>query len=211
MTDLNRTLHDADPGCLIVDKTPSYSEWPEHLAWIVRHFPEARFVHLVRHPSDVIRSLVRMQLTEQSSQRFPDGASPYHVAEAIWIRHNEHIEQALASAAPDRWLRVRYEDLVADPDAVLAGVCDLLGVDQDPAMPTPVPGTPVPLPSAPATPVSTDARASNRDLRARSSTRSATAASRWERATATDRAPARKGLSPGMNRLDPPVRCTARQ
>ncbi|MDH3707697.1 MAG: sulfotransferase, partial [Acidimicrobiia bacterium] len=132
-----RLLHDADPTRLIVDKTPTYSEWPERLMWIVRHFPEARFVHLVRNPSDVIRSLVRMQLYKQSLALFPAGTSPYHVAEAIWVRHNEHIAAALATIDDDRRLLVRYEDVVAEPAATLAGVCDLLGLAPDARMADP--------------------------------------------------------------------------
>ncbi|MGI9600642.1 MAG: sulfotransferase family protein [Acidimicrobiales bacterium] len=138
--DVYQQLHQADPGRLIVDKTPSYSARIEHLEWIDRHFEGATYVHIVRNPHDVIRSLVRIQLYKQAAAEFEPGVSPHHVAETIWFGHNDNITRFLEGIAEDRHVLVRYEDLVADPARTLGTVCDVVGVGYEPAMAEPYAG-----------------------------------------------------------------------
>ena len=57
-----QSLHDADPDVMIVDKSPPYCARIEVLERIGEQFPNAKFVHLLRSPHDMIRSYVRMQL-----------------------------------------------------------------------------------------------------------------------------------------------------
>lgn len=46
-----------------------------------------------------------------------------------WRRSIASAEHALARLGPDRWMRVRYEDLCARPEATLASVFSFLGLD----------------------------------------------------------------------------------
>ena len=132
-----RRLHEANPQALIVDKCPPYSAWPEDLAWIAHHFPRARFIHIIRSPHDVIRSMVRMQFYKGALQMFEPGINPYHVAEILWFRHNSNIAELTSRLAKERTLLVRYEDLVANPQTTLSEVCNLLGVDYELRMENP--------------------------------------------------------------------------
>ncbi len=45
-----------------------------------------------------------------------------------WTRSNLAVEHALAGLDPHRWIRIRYEDLCRDPDAVLARITGFAGV-----------------------------------------------------------------------------------
>ncbi len=135
-----RRFHDADPRRMIVDKCPPYSTWLEHLEWIIHHFIDAKFIHLIRNPHDVIRSYVRMQLYKLDSGMFGAGVNPYQIAETLWFRHNVNIAEALREIGDQRSLLVRFEDLVADPQTILSGVCGLLGVSFQPRMANPYEG-----------------------------------------------------------------------
>jgi hypothetical protein len=127
--DVYRTLAAADTNSAVVDKTPTYARSRSDLEWIQHHFPDACFVHLVRDPLDVAGSFVRMQLHRQAIDQTEAELDPYHLAEATWYRHNTNIVSMLDVVAPDRWCRVRYEDLVHDPASALEPVCKVLGVE----------------------------------------------------------------------------------
>jgi len=130
-------LHDADPDTLIVDKTPSYSGSLRDLEWIGRMFPNARFVHLVRSPHDVIRSLVRMQLYEGVQESCEPSLDPYQIAEAIWTRNVSNIDRFLSGVPDERKCTVRYEELVSNPEPPLTRICELLDRSYDAAMANP--------------------------------------------------------------------------
>jgi len=137
ISEVYQTLHEADPDTWIVDKTPTYSASVEGLARIGQMFPNARFVHLVRSPHDVIQSLVRMQLYKGLAARVEPGLNPFHMAEVAWFAHNENIETFLNTVPSARHTRVRYEELVSDPEEPLRAICDLLTRSYDPAMADP--------------------------------------------------------------------------
>jgi hypothetical protein len=98
-----------------------------HHALLVRElmasFPEARFVHIVRDYRDNILSYQGVRFDLQST-----GALAYR-----WRRYNEEV-LAAARDAPERFLRLRYEDLAAEPKPSLERVCGFLGIPYDPAM-----------------------------------------------------------------------------
>jgi hypothetical protein len=108
-----------------VDKT-SFDFWVDHTPTNVRHlrmlfseFPEARAIHLVRDGRGVAASVLPL-----------DWGPNTIVAAAHWWAH--HIAFGLAAETHfggDRILRVRYEDLVAEPGAELERICRWLGVD----------------------------------------------------------------------------------
>lgn len=105
------------------DKTPEYVS---HVAAIEQHFPRAQFVHIVRDGRDVFLSL--------SQRRWKDrGWSPFEIGR-YWSAAVKDAAAAEARLGPERFLRVRYEDLVLDTEATLEGVCAFLGVPFEPVM-----------------------------------------------------------------------------
>lgn len=105
-----------DPKGRWIDATPQNS-----VSIYVLHklFPEARFIHLLRNPHEVVRSLRRFSRT---------GGRDYGYAEAyrIWTSFTEAASVAEQALGRGRVMRVRYEELVANPDQTLKAVLTFL-------------------------------------------------------------------------------------
>jgi len=103
------------------DKTPIHVI---HIKTLAQLFPEARFVHVIRDGRDA--SLSYMDLT----------FGPATLAEAAiyWRRFVRRGRRAGAALGPQRYLEVRYEDLVADPEPVAFNLSNFCGLRFDPAM-----------------------------------------------------------------------------
>ncbi|HEY8455818.1 MAG TPA: sulfotransferase [Actinopolymorphaceae bacterium] len=109
-----------DPATTRVgDKTPGYVE---HMELLAETFPHARFVHMVRHPLNVVASLRR----QSWGPRDPVAAA------YLWLRGYRAARTAPVPA--ERVLTVRLEDLIAAPEATVSRVADHLGVEPHPAM-----------------------------------------------------------------------------
>ncbi len=99
---------------------------PNHLLYmrtLERFFPEARFVHIVRDPRAVALSWRGVPWSNGSLEKDAE----------VWRRY-----LATARARPprqrERLAVLRYEDLVARPEAELRELCAFLGLPFDPAM-----------------------------------------------------------------------------
>lgn len=112
--------HDAavPEGGVWGDKSPGYLA---HLPLLKAHFPQARFIHIVRDARDYCMSMKKAfgKSATRASQRWRD-----RIAEA----------REQARAFPEDYTEVRYEDLVADPGPELARLCGFLGLDFEPGM-----------------------------------------------------------------------------
>lgn len=103
------------------DKMPGYVL---HVSLLAKLFPEARFVHIVRDGRDVALSLTDLWFTERG------------VGEAalFWKRRVCAGRTAGRRLGPLRYREVRYEDLIADPQTVVRGLCDFADLAFEPAM-----------------------------------------------------------------------------
>ncbi len=103
-----------------IDHTPGNVSYASSMA---RLFPDAKLVHVVRDGRAVAASVL------------PLDWGPNTAAEAAkwWAGH---VATGLAAERrfPGRVLGVRFEDLLADPEATLRAVCDFVGTPYDPAM-----------------------------------------------------------------------------
>jgi hypothetical protein len=102
------------------DKTPRYSL---HLPFIDRLFPSSQVIHLIRDGRDVVASH-RDSWGYKSALGAPDK----------WRRFIEAARQWGATAPPERYTELRYEELVADPERELRRILDFLGEPWDPAV-----------------------------------------------------------------------------
>jgi Sulfotransferase family len=103
------------------DKTPKHVTRMRRIGALL---DEARFVHLIRDGRDVALSPRR---------RGMGAGKPIAETAGLWRRR---IERARSQARQlrGRCVELRFEDLVADPEAALRAVCDLIELDYDPAM-----------------------------------------------------------------------------
>ena len=94
-----------------------------HFERLLRLWPEASFIYLLRDGRDVARSHV----ANGSAGNVWTASQEWLDAERSW--------RALALQLPaERQLEVRFEDLVTAPERELARVCAFLGIDDSPEM-----------------------------------------------------------------------------
>jgi len=105
------------------DKRPAYNRY---LDILLRLFPDAQLVHLVRDPRDCVASLKRVPWWRRG---------PYQAVVA-WAGAIDNV-RATAERHPDAVVELQYERLVADPETELRRLCTALGEDFNPAMATP--------------------------------------------------------------------------
>ena len=108
------------------DKTPAYLT---NIGEIGNAIPEARFIHIIRDGRDVALSILAMPERDRP-MRNPDSA------EMVAARWRKRIGRARRQAEdlPGRYIELRYEDLVADPEPALRRVCELAELEFLPEM-----------------------------------------------------------------------------
>jgi hypothetical protein len=108
-----RRITSRRPGRLIL-KSPTHSCRIRHL---LRLFPDARFVHIVRDPYVVFPSTVNLwqSLYETHGMQVPTFAGLDEHVFRTFSRLYEKLEQGKRLLGPGRFHELRYEDLVRDP------------------------------------------------------------------------------------------------
>ena len=97
------------------------------------YFKDARYLHLVRRPEAMIRSFERVK-AEEVAFRYEHGLSGRELAEAMWVISHENILEFLSRVPEERQHRVRFEDLVTEPRAVMEEVSEFLGLEMSEGM-----------------------------------------------------------------------------
>jgi Sulfotransferase family len=103
------------------DKTPRYIE---DLALLSRLWPDAKFVHLVRDGREVALSYADV----------PFGPSTVAKAAALW---KSRVKLGMEQGRPlgtARYVELRYERLLVNPQEEVEGLCSFLDLEFDPAM-----------------------------------------------------------------------------
>lgn len=102
----------------IVEKTPSNA-----FAWkrIAACWPDARYIFLLRHPASIARSWHESDPAKRSAEE----------ATADALRYMKAVERARGGLTGHL---VRYEDLTADPEQTLKGICSYLDLEFEPEM-----------------------------------------------------------------------------
>ena len=106
------------------DKRPAYLQ---NLDMILRLFPDAQIVNIVRDGRDCVASLKEMSWHRQN----------IYATVAAWARAVDDGRRAAHRLDGTQYHQLRYEDLVADPHGELAKLCAFLGELYDPAMANP--------------------------------------------------------------------------
>ena len=122
----------------LVQKSPRYHRRLANMEAILKAFPKARFVHLLRHPRGMCPSYLDLhdptaQLIACTDVGAIDRSGPQPIADPqiLWHDYNLRILRFERSVDPSRWLRIRGEDFLADIDEQLKALCRWLGVADD--------------------------------------------------------------------------------
>ncbi|GGS81500.1 sulfotransferase [Planobispora rosea] len=103
------------------DKRPAYFQSVDAL---LRLFPDAQFVHLIRDGRDCVASLKEMP--------WYDGS--VYDAVSVWAEAIDFARYGAPGLPAGSYYELRYEDLTRDPETELRGLCAFLGEEFDPAV-----------------------------------------------------------------------------
>jgi hypothetical protein len=110
-----------DPKARWVDGTPENSHYVYGLSLL---FPEAKFIHILRNPKKVARSLMNFSTVGQADY-------PEEIAYLTWKRLVSDCVLAEKALGSNKVLRVTQEDLEKDPEATLRLCLSFLGEDYE--------------------------------------------------------------------------------
>jgi hypothetical protein len=137
----------------LVEKSTTNLYQMEFMQRAYRMFPEAKFIHLVRHPRSQGESVLKfLRLREESGpvtadhwlRRLAAFPGPQQDASAAqeagspasdvdpqraWLALNENVCKFLAGVPEAQWIRIRGEDILSEPGRHLSELCRWLGVD----------------------------------------------------------------------------------
>lgn len=145
-TDLFRQLMEWATPRRLVDKSPIYVTRAEFMERIDRGFPNALYIHLVRHPRGNLESIHKKgaEIPERE-QRFAKalggplkGAGPrlFQTGNAhpenVWLKGHRRVCDFLERVPQERWMRIRGEDLLESPRENLEVIAGWLGISTEP-------------------------------------------------------------------------------
>jgi hypothetical protein len=106
------------------DKKPLVGATVHHeFHHLLKIWPDAKFIHLLRDGRDVARSNILMGW----AGNLFTGVDRWITAETLW-------EELSKQLAPEQQYTVRYEDLIEKPEQQLKHICDFIGVPFNQAM-----------------------------------------------------------------------------
>jgi|SRR5215469_6237177 len=120
-----------DPA-VMVDKSPITVHSPDHLSRLIRYFPRARFIHLLRHPVEYSESLMALPLGRlwaiQHGAINRISCPPAVDPQLLWQTVHTNICNFLSRVPKEQKLRIRGEDLLANPDLYLRKIAAWLSL-----------------------------------------------------------------------------------
>ena len=116
---LEATSTAAGPKGRWVDGTPEYSFY---ICGLRKLFPDALFVHIFRDVRTVVRSMVNFHRVA-GTQLVPNEQEAYH----YWFRTVSACIKAEQAYGPSVVYRIRYADLVDNPESAMRSLLEFLG------------------------------------------------------------------------------------
>lgn len=105
------------------DKSPNDLQYIRIIMKQLREHQDIKFLHIVRDLRDVMVSIKQRGWTRDTDSYFP----------RMWSTVNLYLHELMRDT-PERYLLLRYEDLVRDPEQAFDAACSFLGMDFEPAM-----------------------------------------------------------------------------
>ena len=111
------------------DKTPMYMR---HLPLLEKLFPDAQYVHLIRDGRDGALSFLQMP-AGTFTRTWAHPTTPAQFA-CLWRKEVGDARALGRRVGAPRYHGVRYEELVADPEAAIRAICAFAAIAFEPAM-----------------------------------------------------------------------------
>ncbi|MCO4746698.1 MAG: sulfotransferase [Proteobacteria bacterium] len=126
---VQRLLYRSPPGATLLSKNPHFTGW---IRTLNKRFPDARFVMLMRDPAEAIASRLHM-LTRAWGGEISRKDPRLRQAFSASCRVYRHAESAWADLPEHRRIRVRYDQLTANPKRALGALYRHFGWTASPA------------------------------------------------------------------------------
>lgn len=132
--EIYRELVDKIDPLIAVEKSPAYTVDIQRLLRIRETFPDARFLHLTRHPVGQCKSV--MSLYDGTFALFVNSIDFLEDRAIVepqfaWYDLNINILNFLDTIPAERQMRIRGEDVMNDPPKFLGMICRWLGIRDD--------------------------------------------------------------------------------
>ena len=134
--DVYREIRDQIAPLRIVEKSPAYTIEIRRMQKMLEAFPEAYFIHLVRHPIPQCKSVMNLNhgIFALFVNAIEYGDDTANIEPQIaWHDLNINILRFLEQVSPERQLRLRGELLMAEPERHLREICRWIGLRDDEA------------------------------------------------------------------------------
>ncbi|MGB7086310.1 MAG: sulfotransferase [Phormidesmis sp.] len=109
-----------------LEKTPSHLY---HLDFIARHIEQPKFIHIIREGKDAVASLYEVR--KKYPKQWSNEPASVELAIERWI---SDVGISLQYTHSPGHILVRYERLVANPQATLEQLCQFMGLEFTPSM-----------------------------------------------------------------------------
>ncbi len=107
------------------EKTPDYVV---HFPLLAGLFPQARLIHMVRDGRNVALSLIQWATPTKGPGRLTRWSEDPIGVSALWWRQFVSAGHGVAAALAERYVTLRYEDLLADPEVQLRDLTRRIGL-----------------------------------------------------------------------------------
>ena len=116
---------------VLVEKSPSTALHASRLVRLHRNFPDAYYLHLVRHPRPTCKSVHELQQKTAilGNRRSSQPAYP----EDLWLRINMNILRFTARLPPGQTQIIQGEQLLSQPESYLRQIAEWLNLRTDSA------------------------------------------------------------------------------
>lgn len=95
----------------------------------LRAYPQARYLHLTRHPVSTVQSMLKHWVALFPEEMTPQGRA--NLCLLRWYTSHLRVVKSLQGLPADQWMRMRAEDLLRTPRIWLPRVLDWLTLDHD--------------------------------------------------------------------------------
>ena len=114
-----------------VDKTPAYTR-PENLCRVYEAYPDAKFLHIARHPRSFMTSRIKVFEDKATRKNIAARKTDPDENEKHWVKANSAVLEFTAHLQPGQSMFLQGEQLLSDPDRYLVQIAEWLEVDASP-------------------------------------------------------------------------------